>query len=75
MLINLTSFEIDSLEQSYNLTDGHAFRRWLATEEAIVDQSAQLFKSTNRQLQKTRLNGNTFGIFRDWPRNPETKTP
>jgi hypothetical protein len=51
MLKNLTSFEIDSLAQSYNITDGHAFRRWFAAEEAIIDQSAQLFKSTNRQLQ------------------------
>jgi aspartate/methionine/tyrosine aminotransferase len=51
MFRNLTGYEIDSLPQSYNLTDGHAFRRWFAVEEAIIDQSAQLFKSTNRQLQ------------------------
>ena len=35
MFRNLTGYEIDSLPQSYNLTDGHAFRRWSAAEEAI----------------------------------------
>jgi aspartate/methionine/tyrosine aminotransferase len=51
MLRNLTSYEIDSLPQSYNLTDGHAFRRWLAAEEAIIDRSAQLFKTNDRRRQ------------------------
>jgi hypothetical protein len=51
MFKNLTGYEIDSLRQSYNLTDGHAFRRWFAAEEAIIDQSAQLFKNNNRRLQ------------------------
>jgi aspartate/methionine/tyrosine aminotransferase len=48
---NLTSYEIDSLPESYNLTDGHAFRRWSAAEEAVIDQSGQLFKSYTRQRQ------------------------
>jgi aspartate/methionine/tyrosine aminotransferase len=51
MFKNLTGYEIDSLPQSYNLTDGHAFRRWSAAEEAIIDQSAQLFKSNDRRRQ------------------------
>jgi aspartate/methionine/tyrosine aminotransferase len=51
MFKNLTGYEIDSLAQSYNLTDGHAFRRWCAAEEAIIDRSAQLFKDHNRQRQ------------------------
>jgi aspartate/methionine/tyrosine aminotransferase len=51
MLKNLTSFEIASLPHSYNLTDGHAFRSWLPTEEAIIDRSPQLFKNNNRRLQ------------------------
>src|SRR6516165_3626560 len=51
MFKNLTGYEIDSLRQSYNLTDGHAFRRWFAAEEAIIDRSAQLFKDNNRRLQ------------------------
>ena len=51
MLKNLTSFEIDSLAQSYNLTDGHAFRRWFAAEEAIIDRSPLLFKTNNRRMQ------------------------
>jgi DNA-binding transcriptional MocR family regulator len=51
MLKNLTSFEIDSLAQSYNLTDGHAFRRWLAAEETIIDRSPQLFRNNTRRLQ------------------------
>jgi aspartate/methionine/tyrosine aminotransferase len=51
MFKNLTGYEIDSLRQSYNLTDGHAFRRWFASEEAIIDRSARLFKNCNRRLQ------------------------
>jgi aspartate/methionine/tyrosine aminotransferase len=51
MVKNLTSYEIDSLPQSYNLTDGHAFRRWFAAEEAIIDRSAQLFKNNDRRRQ------------------------
>jgi aspartate/methionine/tyrosine aminotransferase len=48
---NLTGYEINALPRSYNLTDGHAFRRWFAAEEAIIDRSAQLFKNNNRRLQ------------------------
>jgi hypothetical protein len=44
MMKNLTSFEIGSLAQSYSLTDGHAFRRWLAAKEAIIDRPSQLFE-------------------------------
>jgi aspartate/methionine/tyrosine aminotransferase len=51
MVKNLTCYEIDSLPQPYNLTDGHAFRRWLAAEEAIVDRSAQLFRNHDRRRQ------------------------
>jgi hypothetical protein len=48
---NLTGYETDTLPQSDNLTDGHAFRRWFATEEAIIDRSAQPFKNSNRRRQ------------------------
>jgi aspartate/methionine/tyrosine aminotransferase len=51
MFRNLTGYEIDSLSRSYNLTDGHAFRRWFAVEEAIIDRSAQLFKNNTRRQQ------------------------
>jgi aspartate/methionine/tyrosine aminotransferase len=51
MFKNLTEYEIDTLPQTYNLTDGHAFRRWFPAEEAIIDRSAQLFKNNNRRLQ------------------------
>jgi aspartate/methionine/tyrosine aminotransferase len=51
MFRNLTEYEIDTLPQTYNLTDGHAFRRWLAAEEAIIDRSSQLFKNYNRRRQ------------------------
>jgi aspartate/methionine/tyrosine aminotransferase len=51
MFRNLTGYEIDSLPQAYNLTDGHAFRGWFAAEEAIIERSAQLFKNTNRRRQ------------------------
>jgi aspartate/methionine/tyrosine aminotransferase len=51
MLRNLTSHEIASLPQSYNLTDGHAFRRWSAAEEAVIDRSAQLFRNNTRMRQ------------------------
>jgi aspartate/methionine/tyrosine aminotransferase len=48
---NLTAYEIDTLHRSYNLTDGHAYRRWTAAEEAIIDRSPSLFKQNNRQMQ------------------------
>jgi aspartate/methionine/tyrosine aminotransferase len=51
MFKNLTGFEIDTLPRSYNLTDGHAFRRWLPAEEAIIDRSAHLFRSHSRRQQ------------------------
>jgi aspartate/methionine/tyrosine aminotransferase len=51
MVRNLTGYEIDSLPQSYNLTDGHAFRRWFAAEEAIIERSAELFKNNDRRRQ------------------------
>jgi len=51
MFRNLTGYEIDSLPRSYNLTDGHAFRRWFAAEEAIIDRAGQLFKNSNRRQQ------------------------
>jgi len=51
MFKNLTGYEIDSLPHSFNLTDGHVFRRWSAAEEAIIDRSAQLFKDNTRQRQ------------------------
>ena len=64
MFKNLTGYEIDTLPQAYNLTDGHAFRRWFAAEEAIIDRSAQLFKSNNRQ----RENKIERGYIRDFSR-------
>jgi hypothetical protein len=51
MFRNLTGCEIDTLPQTCNLTDGHAFRRWFAAEEAITGRPAQLFKNNNRQRQ------------------------
>ena len=51
MFKNLTGYEIDTLPQSYNLTDGHAFRRWSPAEEAIINRSEQLFKNNTRQMQ------------------------
>jgi aspartate/methionine/tyrosine aminotransferase len=51
MFKNLTGYEIETLPHCYNLTDGHAFRRWFAAEEAIIDRSAQLFKNTSRRRQ------------------------
>jgi aspartate/methionine/tyrosine aminotransferase len=48
MFKNLTGYEIDSLPQAYNLTDGHVFRRWSATEEAVIDRSAHFFKNNSR---------------------------
>jgi aspartate/methionine/tyrosine aminotransferase len=51
MLNKLTDYEVSTLSQPYNLTDGHAFRRWSAAEEAIIDRSAQLFKNNHRQQQ------------------------
>jgi aspartate/methionine/tyrosine aminotransferase len=51
MFKNLTGYEIESLPYCYNLTDGHAFRRWSPAEEAIIDRSAQFFKTSTRRRQ------------------------
>jgi aspartate/methionine/tyrosine aminotransferase len=51
MFKNLTEYEIDTLPQAYNLTDGHAFRRWFTAEEAIINQSPNLFKNNTRRQQ------------------------
>lgn len=48
---NLTVYEIDTLSEIYNLTDGHAFRPWSPAEEAIIERSADLFRQYNRQMQ------------------------
>jgi aspartate/methionine/tyrosine aminotransferase len=48
---NLTGYEIDTLPRQFNLTDGHAFRRWSPAEEAIIDQAGGLFKTSDRRLQ------------------------
>jgi hypothetical protein len=48
---NLTGYEIDTLSRAFNLTDGHAFRRWSPREEAIIDRSAELFKHSDRRRQ------------------------
>jgi aspartate/methionine/tyrosine aminotransferase len=58
---NLTGYEIDTLHRTYNLTDGHAFRRWSPAEEAIIDRSPLLFKNSSRQMQA--------GIERDYIRD------
>jgi aspartate/methionine/tyrosine aminotransferase len=62
MLKNLTCYEIDSLPHTYNLTDGHVFRRWSGAEEAIINRSAQLFKSATRRNQA----GIERGYIRDF---------
>jgi aspartate/methionine/tyrosine aminotransferase len=51
MFKNLTGYEIDSLPHCCNLTDGHAFRRWLPAEEAIIARSAGLFETCTRRRQ------------------------
>jgi aspartate/methionine/tyrosine aminotransferase len=48
---NLTGYEIDTLPQSFNLTDGHAYRNWSPEEEAIIHRSAELFRDNTRQAQ------------------------
>ena len=61
ILRNLTTYEIETLPQRYNLADGHAYRRWTSAEEAVIDSSAHLFKSNNRRQQ--------FEIERDYIRD------
>jgi aspartate/methionine/tyrosine aminotransferase len=58
---NLTGYEIDTLPRTYNLTDGHAFRRWSTAEAAIIERSPQLFKKYTRRMQA--------GIEREYTRD------
>jgi aspartate/methionine/tyrosine aminotransferase len=48
---NLTSYEIDTLPRTYNLTDGHAFRKWSTAEEGIIEKTPQLLKRYTRRAQ------------------------
>ena len=48
---NLTGFEIDTLSRNFNLTDGHAFRSWSPSEEAIIARCGELFRSVDRRSQ------------------------
>jgi hypothetical protein len=60
----LTGYEIVSLPETYNLTDGHAFRRWFAAEEAIIDRSAHFFTMSNRGQQVESERENVQGFSR-----------
>jgi aspartate/methionine/tyrosine aminotransferase len=48
---NLTGYEINALPRSFNLTDGHAFRRWSPAEESVIDRAALLFRCLDRTMQ------------------------
>ena len=48
---NLTEFEIDTLSQAYNLTDGHAFRSWSPAEEAVIRRTPEFFHAVDRRFQ------------------------
>jgi aspartate/methionine/tyrosine aminotransferase len=51
MFKNITEHEIIRLPADFNLTDGHAYRRWSPDEAKIIDKAAEHFKSINRQMQ------------------------
>ena len=51
ILKNITEHEIIRLPEAYNLTDGHAYRHWSASEERIIDRTPEFFKGINRQMQ------------------------
>ncbi|SRR5258708_3997724 len=48
---NITKIEIPFLSEDFNLTDGHAYRKWSVDEENIINNSVTFFKTTNRQQQ------------------------
>ena len=50
---NLTGYEIDTLPRPFNLTDGHAFRKWSPAEEAIIRRAPELFMRYTREAQPT----------------------
>lgn len=51
MLKNITEYEIPFLPENFNLTDGHAYRKWSKEEEKIIDNVGDIFKNVNRQSQ------------------------
>src|SRR5581483_1496349 len=53
ILNNITEIEIPYLPRDFNLTDGHAYRKWSKDEEKIIDRSPEFFKNINRQMQPT----------------------
>ncbi len=48
---NLTTLELRSLADPFNLTDGHAFRHWTPAEAAVVDGATHLLKTSSRRHQ------------------------
>lgn len=46
---NLTEIEIPCLPETFNLTDGHAFRSWSEAEARIFSDSARFFFNKNRR--------------------------
>jgi aspartate/methionine/tyrosine aminotransferase len=50
-LKNITEYEIPALPESFNLTDGHAYRSWLPEEERIIRRASEYFREVNRQMQ------------------------
>ncbi len=48
---NLTELEIDALEAAHNLADGHTYRSWHPSEQAVVDSAATLLRRADRSLQ------------------------
>lgn len=60
--MNLTEIEIPFLPETYNLTDGHAYRGWSESEALLVDRAGELLRSMNRQML-ANLERNYIDVF------------
>ena len=47
----LTDDEIIALPESFNLTDGHAYRPWTPAEDALIARAAELLRAADRRRQ------------------------
>lgn len=47
----LTVREIPLLTEEFNLTDGHAYRKWTDAEDAIIDRATEMLREVDRRKQ------------------------
>ncbi|WP_406302612.1 aminotransferase class I/II-fold pyridoxal phosphate-dependent enzyme [Streptomyces sp. NBC_00885] len=59
---NLTERQVSVLSDEFNLADGHAYRKWNAAEQAILDTTPAMFRQLDRR-QQSAIESTYFETF------------